>query len=371
MAEGIDYSWARPGGSAIASAGKTFIMRYLYPDGQGGKGLDLSEVQDARANGLLIGTVFESSGNRALSGFAGGQIDAHTAVAQLSDLGMADTVVYLAVDFDPTAAQLVVIGQYLDGAASVLGKDKTGGYGAFSVIDQLCGGVHADYGWQTYAWSHGLVSANANVYQYLNGQTLNGGGVDLCRNLKDDFGAFGGTVGASAGGATGGAALAVNSTQSSWKDIQVLLNTFGYNLAEDNILGPNTTAAVGNFQSTHGLVEDYNVGPLTLAALQAGPGNNAPAPASSAPAVGVLSVDGNFGTLTIKAMQTALGVTSDGIIGYNTIMALQGRCGASQDGVMGPLTREAVQAHVGVTQDGVWGPITVKAIQTALNNAQF
>lgn len=369
MSEGIDYSWARPGAAAIKNAGKSFIMRYLYPDGQGGKGLDLSEVQDARANGLLIGVVYESSSNRALAGFAAGAADAHVAVGQLSALGMSGMVVYFGVDFDVTS-QINAVKDYLSGAASVLGQNRTGVYGEYDVIE-ACVGVVCDYGWQTYAWSRGLVSAKTNVYQYLNGQTLNGGGVDLCRNLKDDFGAFGGTVGASTSASTGGAALAVNSTSLSWIDIQKLLNTFSYNLVEDNILGPNTTAAVGAFQKSHGLTEDFNVGPLTLAALQNGPGHNAPAPTAAAPAVGLLSVDGSFGPLTIKAMQNALRVAADGIIGYNTIKALQARCGATQDGVMGDQTRKAVQAHVGVTQDGNWGPITVKAIQTRLNAGTF
>lgn len=198
MAEGVDYSWARPGAAAIKGAGKTFIMRYLYPDGQGGKGLDADEVADALAHGLLIGTVFESSGGRALAGYAAGVADATIAASQLAALGMSGNVVYFAVDFDAQPNQYEAIGQYLDGAASVRGKSKTGLYAGFGPIDALCGGARADYGWQTYGWSirnHvSVVSANANVYQYLNGQTLNGGSVDLCRNLKDDFGAFGGTT---------------------------------------------------------------------------------------------------------------------------------------------------------------------------------
>ncbi len=194
MSEGIDFSWARPGGAAIKAAGKTFVMRYLYPDGQGGKGLDASEVADYRSHGLLIGTVFESSGGRMLGGYAAGVADAHTAAGQLAALGMAGTVVYFADDFDATVAQYGVLGQYLDGAASVLGKNRTGLYAGFGPIDALCGGAHAAYGWQTYAWSGNHVSSKANVYQYKNGQTLNGGSVDLCRNLKADFGAFGGTA---------------------------------------------------------------------------------------------------------------------------------------------------------------------------------
>ena len=58
--EGIDYSWARPGGAAIKAAGKAFAVRYLYPDGQGGKGLDASELADLQANGIEVPVVYES-----------------------------------------------------------------------------------------------------------------------------------------------------------------------------------------------------------------------------------------------------------------------------------------------------------------------
>lgn len=356
MSEGIDYSWARPGAEAIRNAGKTFIMRYLYPDEQGGKGLDLSEVQDARANGLLIGTVYESSGSRALDGYAAGQADAHTSAGQLSALGMDGNVVYFAVDFDATPDQYETIGQYLDGAASVLGKNKVGLYAGVGPIDALCGGARADYGWQTYAWSGGRVSGNANVYQYLNGQTLNGGGVDLCRNLKDDFGAFGGTVPASSG--AGGAPLATNLTSSSWSDIQTLLNSFGFGLTVDNIDGPNTTAAVGKFQSDHGLAVDYAVGPLTLAALNNVPASTAvvgsapafPLPGGSyfGPKSGpVESVSGYFshnGDLKLwqqRMHDRGWAISVDGLYGDQTaaiVRSFQSEKGLSVDSLIGPGT---------------------------------
>ena len=58
--EGIDYSWARPGGATIKRAGKKFVVRYLFEDGQGGKGLDASELADLVANGLEIVLVYEA-----------------------------------------------------------------------------------------------------------------------------------------------------------------------------------------------------------------------------------------------------------------------------------------------------------------------
>lgn len=53
----------------------------------------------------------------------------------------------------------------------------------------------------------------------------------------------------------------------SYADIQAGLNKFGYGLAVDNIWGPKSHNALGDFQSKHGLVRDYLVGPKTRAAL--------------------------------------------------------------------------------------------------------
>ena len=49
--------------------------------------------------------------------------------------------------------------------------------------------------------------------------------------------------------------------------IQSRLNAWGYSLAVDGSFGPNTSWAVGHFQSNHGLQSDRIVGPATWAAL--------------------------------------------------------------------------------------------------------
>lgn len=358
MSEGIDSSWARPGGAAVAAAGKKFIMRYVYPDGEGGKGLDADEVADYRANGLLIGLVYESSALRSLGGHAAGVADAQVVVGQLAALGMTGTPVHFGVDFDVTN-QEQTINEYIGGAASVLGYDSTGVYGEYSVIE-ACTGVVCRYGWQTYAWSAGQVSSKANVYQYLNGQSLNGSSVDFCRNLTAEFGAFGGTAPASAGA---GVRLMVNATSLSIAQIQHLLNAAGASLVEDGINGPLTAAAAGAFQSSHGLVADEVIGPLTLAALQ---GTTA-APVSS-PAPNGIAVDGSWGSQTTRALQTSLGVAVDGILGPQTYRALQNRIGAVVDGIWGPNSSMALQRYLGVAVDGIVGPNTVKALQSRLNS---
>lgn len=54
------------------------------------------------------------------------------------------------------------------------------------------------------------------------------------------------------------------------RQLQALLNVFGYKLEVDGIVGAKTTAAVKDFQKKHGLEVDGVAGPKTLAALRAG-----------------------------------------------------------------------------------------------------
>lgn len=204
MAEGVDYSWARPGGGALKAAGKSFAWRYLFADGQGGKGLDASEYSDLVGHGIDVPVGYESAANRALSGRQAGIDDAHAALAQLSALGLPNMPIYLASDFDvadyaPNSddplAKLGVIGEYYQGAQSVLG-DNTGAYGGFYLIKRLFDAGIIKWGFQTYAWSGGQWDSRAQIQQYNNGQNINGA-VDLCRSTTDNYGQaskFGGSV---------------------------------------------------------------------------------------------------------------------------------------------------------------------------------
>lgn len=84
-----------------------------------------------------------------------------------------------------------------------------------------------------------------------------------------------------------------------------------------------------------------------------------------------LAVDGDFGRNTIRALQSALGVTVDGDFGRASVRALQLLVGATVDGDWGPGTTRALQAFLGVAQDGNFGPQTVRALQTRLNAGTF
>jgi murein DD-endopeptidase MepM/ murein hydrolase activator NlpD len=84
-----------------------------------------------------------------------------------------------------------------------------------------------------------------------------------------------------------------------------------------------------------------------------------------------LAVDGDFGRNTIRALQSALGVTVDGDFGRASVRALQVLVGATVDGDWGPGTTRALQAFLGVAQDGDFGPQTIRALQTRLNAGTF
>lgn len=263
MAEGVDYSWARPGGAALKAAGKTFVVRYLYGDGQGGKGLDAVEVTDLRAHGLAIAVVYESSANRALSGRAAGQADARAAQAQLAPVGLpTDLPIYFGVDFDASASQQAAIDNYLRGVADVIGAARVGVYAGIGPIQRAQANQTATWFWQTYAWSGGRIASGIHLYQYRNGQKINGGAVDFCRSLQTNFGQSG----------DGGDASSTASVEVS-EDVrryQKRLIELGYNLGPsgaDGIRGPLTIAAVQAFQKSNGLVPDGVVGPLTSAKL--------------------------------------------------------------------------------------------------------
>ncbi len=187
--KGVDYSWARPGGAAIKSAGFDFAVRYVPYRGDAGKGLTKDELADLHANGVGVALVFESTANRALEGRPSGSADAIVVMDALSRLGWPDRPpVYFAVDFDATPEQQMPIDDYLRGAADVLGLSRVGVYGGYWVVKRCWENGTAKWLWQTYAWSGGNVHPEVHIYQYQNGQKLNGGDVDYNEARKNDFG---------------------------------------------------------------------------------------------------------------------------------------------------------------------------------------
>ena len=117
--------------------------------------------------------------------------------------------------------------------------------------------------------------------------------------------------------------------------IQYLLRAEGYSLSADGKFGPQTTAAVKNFQQTRGLTADGIVGPNTWKALIQGHTVKKGSSGDAVRAVQYLlahkhgyssiTVDGVFGSETDKAvhdLQNVYDLAADGIVGQNTWKAL-------------------------------------------------
>jgi hypothetical protein len=190
MAEGVDYSFARPSPTGLVAAGKRFAMRYVGPYCDNSpKGLDVAEAKSLIAAGLSIVYLVEGIANGALAGRAAGVAHAQSALSYVRHRGWPDDQpFYYAVDFDVTAAQWPAVKAYLDGASSVHGGDQTGIYGGLKVMLWAARDNAARWFFQTYAWSGGEWFGGNDVEQYDNGVTVAGGDVDLCRSMQPDFG---------------------------------------------------------------------------------------------------------------------------------------------------------------------------------------
>lgn len=105
-----------------------------------------------------------------------------------------------------------------------------------------------------------------------------------------------------------------------------------------------------------------------------------------------LTVDGKFGSSSIKRMQQFFGVSKTGKItgqypsdkaylsgitqscitwtksGSSVVKKLQKWVGSTQDGYLGKNTIKKLQKKLGINADGSWGPATSKAFQKYLNN---
>jgi Domain of unknown function (DUF1906) len=184
---GVDYAWGRPSMTALLNARVRFVCRYLSHDITG-KNLDRAEAVRLSNAGIYIVVVWESTANRALAGYSAGAQDARAALAQAIACGMpAGRPIYFAVDFDANASQRAQVNAYLDGAASVLTRKRTGVYGSYSVVQGALG-AHCDYAWQTYAWSGGKWDNLAQLQQYSNDHVIDGVGLDYDRAVTADYG---------------------------------------------------------------------------------------------------------------------------------------------------------------------------------------
>ncbi len=187
--EGVDYAWSRPDIGQLAAAGIKFACRYGGP-GSSGKHLTLSEAQALSAAGIAVVANAEGSADGLINGFAAGVSWARLAEEHFRACGMPPgRPIYFSVDFDTTSGDWDELDAAMDGAASVIGRDRVGVYGEYTIIEHFAANGKARWYWQTYAWSSGRWSAHNHIEQYRNGVTIGGvGSVDLDRALTADYG---------------------------------------------------------------------------------------------------------------------------------------------------------------------------------------
>jgi hypothetical protein len=183
---GFDYSWSRPSAAALQQHGAVFVCRYLSNDAS--KNLTPDEAQQLLASGIAIVCNWESTASRANDGgFGGGISDAQAALAQAQACGMPDDrPIYFSVDEDTTVGPKITA--YFHGVQSVLGYDRTGAYGSYTVIQQLLDAGLVKWAWQTYAWSGGQWDDRAHIRQIQNGLKVGTADVDMNEAMVDDFG---------------------------------------------------------------------------------------------------------------------------------------------------------------------------------------
>ena len=165
-----DYSLARPSPAAIRQAGYTAVWRYLSGGGNA-KDLTESEAVSLHAAGLGIGTIWETTGTRALDGAAAGAGDGAAAAKQARSLGQPYGTPLLANvgDFAATPAQIPAIHAYYYAFRQEVLDWQFGGYATGFIINALVAAGAIGLWWQNAENDSGVsgsdVSSYASVYQ--------------------------------------------------------------------------------------------------------------------------------------------------------------------------------------------------------------
>lgn len=199
--EGVDYAFPpRPDLNVLKTAGKSFLCRYGGP-GTIDKQLDPAEALRATTLGFKLVANAEGSASGLLGGFDVGVSWARSAEARFKLCGMpTGRPIYLSVDFDVVSSQWPNVAAALRGAASVIGTDRVGIYGGLRAVTWARRDGVARWFWQTYAWSGGTWAPGNHIEQYRNGVNIAGANLDLDRAISGDYGQW--TVGGAGGAST-------------------------------------------------------------------------------------------------------------------------------------------------------------------------
>ncbi|MCL2735762.1 MAG: LysM peptidoglycan-binding domain-containing protein [Propionibacteriaceae bacterium] len=145
------------------------VIRYLTG---AGKAITPAELRQLHEAGIAVVFCYETTASRALGGQSAGASDRDSANTALEMLNAPrGTPIYFAIDFDVRPSDMKTVLNYLDACNDLTYPARP--YGSADVMNAA-----QMPGWQTYAWSHGVVSDYAVLYQWKNGQMMGGAPVD-------------------------------------------------------------------------------------------------------------------------------------------------------------------------------------------------
>jgi len=179
--KGLDWSFSRPGGAAVAGAGYKFAFCYVSP-GANKKNIDAGELADLHAHGLEVGLYFESSATRMLAGQAAGAQDAATAFAARDALGLTCPIWF--ADDENNPAQDSAKMPYCAGVASHGQPWEV--YGSGHLIDLVASTFGRTHGGHVSSWGK---TSNAGFQQEANYHGPIPGTDDLTLIKADTLGA--------------------------------------------------------------------------------------------------------------------------------------------------------------------------------------
>ena len=184
----LDYSAGVPPAAAIRAAGHDGAIRYISPPRASwmlGKPIQKAELGDLQAHGLGVAFVWQfgkEDDSDVMRGYPGGLADAQAAQQKLDELGCPSHPVFVA-------------SEYFRACCETLGRERVGIYGhsrviAWAAVDELIADLDGGkfLAWQTAAWSGGVLSTEAVLYQRPGSETVGGVDCDINFVLADYWG---------------------------------------------------------------------------------------------------------------------------------------------------------------------------------------
>lgn len=281
MSKVLDYSVGRPDPNSIKRAGYVGVMRYISAAGGINKDIYASEFHALRAAGLSVGFVYENSASWMLGGYQDGRDAAKRFRNRVRRFHTdAEPVLYLGADWNAFEWQQDAIDRCLDGAASVIGRRRTGIYGGYWPLSRAMDAGKATYGWQTVAWSGSNRYDGAHLLQNEYGIWIDGVNCDSNDVLNPSWGQINGHHRSRNHDNEDKDVDMLNWRTFSYNPdewhhgvemIQCMLNTdeqtASYNITVDGYFGDDTDSRVRAFQRGAGIVVDGIVGTHTYLAL--------------------------------------------------------------------------------------------------------